>query len=171
MPCGELGGQDTAPSPGDLWGLPHGADVGVYPHRTELHFNHLAENNVFGIVPLSKVTVTGLGLGEGGPCPTGMQGKAEPDSHTDGSCHSPQPEEKQKAMQQFNKLQAAMKVMGISGEEQKAFWLILGAIYHLGAAGATKGNELLRAGSINEPRLGTDGCMESQSDHQHLGTL
>ncbi|KAM6048984.1 unconventional myosin-XVIIIa isoform 1-T1 [Chlamydotis macqueenii] len=70
--------------------------------RTELHFNHLAENNVFGIAPLSK------------------------------------PEEKQKATQQFNKLQAAMKVMGISGDEQKAFWLVLGAIYHLGAAGATK---------------------------------
>ncbi|NXD17514.1 MY18A protein, partial [Nothocercus nigrocapillus] len=70
--------------------------------RTELHFNHLAENNVFGIVPLAK------------------------------------PEEKQKATQQFNKLQAAMKVMGISGDEQKAFWLVLGAIYHLGAAGATK---------------------------------
>ncbi|NWW48845.1 MY18A protein, partial [Pedionomus torquatus] len=70
--------------------------------RTELHFNHLAENNVFGIAPLSK------------------------------------PEEKQKATQQFNKLQAAMKVMGISSDEQKAFWLILGAIYHLGAAGATK---------------------------------
>ncbi|XP_061868052.1 unconventional myosin-XVIIIa isoform X5 [Colius striatus] len=70
--------------------------------RTELHFNHLAENNVFGIVPLSK------------------------------------PEEKQKATQLFNKLQAAMKVMGISGDEQKAFWLVLGAIYHLGAAGATK---------------------------------
>ncbi|XP_061219473.1 unconventional myosin-XVIIIa isoform X4 [Neopsephotus bourkii] len=70
--------------------------------RTELHFNHLAENNVFGIAPLSK------------------------------------PEEKQKATQQFNKLQAAMKVMGISSEEQKAFWLVLGAIYHLGAAGATK---------------------------------
>ncbi|KAM7088383.1 unconventional myosin-XVIIIa isoform 3-T3 [Ciconia maguari] len=70
--------------------------------RTELHFNHLAENNVFGIVPLSK------------------------------------PEEKQKATQQFNKLQAAMKVMGISGDEQKAFWLVLGAVYHLGAAGATK---------------------------------
>nr|XP_060612666.1 unconventional myosin-XVIIIa [Anolis sagrei ordinatus] len=74
--------------------------------RTELHLNHLAENNVFGILPLSK------------------------------------PEEKQKAGQQFSKLQAAMKVMGISGEEQKAFWLVLGAIYHLGAAGATKdGNE------------------------------
>ncbi|KAL7986859.1 hypothetical protein Chor_005778 [Crotalus horridus] len=71
--------------------------------RTELHFNHLAENNVFGILPLSK------------------------------------PEEKQKAAQQFSRLQAAMKVMGISGEEQKAFWLVLGAICHLGAAGATKG--------------------------------
>ncbi|NXP25225.1 MY18A protein, partial [Scytalopus superciliaris] len=70
--------------------------------RTELHFNHLAKNNVFGIVPPSK------------------------------------PEEKQKAAQQFSKLLAAMKVMGISGDEQKAFWLILGAIYHLGAAGATK---------------------------------
>ncbi|XP_027515954.1 unconventional myosin-XVIIIa isoform X5 [Corapipo altera] len=70
--------------------------------RTELHFNHLAENNVFGIVPPSK------------------------------------PEEKQKATQQFSKLLAAMKVMGISSDEQKAFWLILGAIYHLGAAGATK---------------------------------
>ncbi|NXY58141.1 MY18A protein, partial [Callaeas wilsoni] len=70
--------------------------------RTELHFNHLAENNVFSIVAPSK------------------------------------PEEKQKATQQFSKLLAAMKVMGISGDEQKAFWLILGAIYHLGAAGATK---------------------------------
>ncbi|XP_071431264.1 unconventional myosin-XVIIIa isoform X5 [Pithys albifrons albifrons] len=73
--------------------------------RTELHFNHLAENNVFGIVPPSK------------------------------------PEEKQKATQQFSKLLAAMKVMGISGDEQKAFWLILGAIYHLGAAGATKDDD------------------------------
>ncbi|NWI52741.1 MY18A protein, partial [Calyptomena viridis] len=70
--------------------------------RTELHFNHLAENNVFGIVAPSK------------------------------------PEEKQKATQQFSKLLAAMKVMGISADEQKAFWLVLGAIYHLGAAGATK---------------------------------
>lgn len=34
-----------------------------------------------------------------------------------------------------------MKVLGISGEEQKALWLILGAIYHLGAAGATKGKD------------------------------
>ncbi|XP_031324308.1 unconventional myosin-XVIIIa isoform X12 [Camelus dromedarius] len=70
--------------------------------RTELHLNHLAENNVFGIVPLAK------------------------------------PEEKQKAAQQFSKLQAAMKVLGISPDEQKVCWLILAAIYHLGAAGATK---------------------------------
>ncbi|XP_030892100.1 unconventional myosin-XVIIIa isoform X20 [Leptonychotes weddellii] len=70
--------------------------------RTELHLNHLAENSVFGIVPLAK------------------------------------PEEKQKAAQQFSKLQTAMKVLGISTDEQKACWLILAAIYHLGAAGATK---------------------------------
>uniref|UniRef100_U3FQU2 Unconventional myosin-XVIIIa n=1 Tax=Callithrix jacchus TaxID=9483 RepID=U3FQU2_CALJA len=70
--------------------------------RTELHLNHLAENSVFGIVPLAK------------------------------------PEEKQKAAQQFSKLQAAMKVLSISPDEQKACWLILAAIYHLGAAGATK---------------------------------
>ncbi|KAE8287904.1 Unconventional myosin-XVIIIa Molecule associated with JAK3 N-terminus [Larimichthys crocea] len=47
-------------------------------------------------------------------------------------------EDKQRASQQFSKLQAAMKVLGISGDEQRAFWLVLGAIYHLGAAGATK---------------------------------
>ncbi|XP_028856198.1 unconventional myosin-XVIIIa isoform X11 [Denticeps clupeoides] len=76
-----------------------GADTNL---RTELHFNHFAENSAFGIVPQSK------------------------------------PEDKQKAAQQFTKLQAAMKVLGISAEEQKALWLILGAIYHLGAAGATK---------------------------------
>uniref|UniRef100_A0A7N6B496 Myosin XVIIIAb n=1 Tax=Anabas testudineus TaxID=64144 RepID=A0A7N6B496_ANATE len=76
-----------------------GADSSL---RTELHFNHLADNSAFGILPQSK------------------------------------PEDKQKALQQFTKLQAAMKVLGISGEEQRALWLILGAIYHLGAAGATK---------------------------------
>ncbi|XP_056613682.1 unconventional myosin-XVIIIa isoform X4 [Triplophysa dalaica] len=70
--------------------------------RTELHFNHFAENSAFGIVSPSKS------------------------------------EDKQKSSQQFTKLQAAMKVLGISSEEQKALWLILGAIYHLGAAGATK---------------------------------
>ncbi|XP_068614961.1 unconventional myosin-XVIIIa-like [Brachionichthys hirsutus] len=47
-------------------------------------------------------------------------------------------EDKQRASQQFAKLQAAMKVLGIGVDEQRAFWLVLGAIYHLGAAGATK---------------------------------
>ncbi|KAK2831362.1 hypothetical protein Q7C36_016448 [Tachysurus vachellii] len=70
--------------------------------RTDLHLNHFAENNTFGIMPQSKS------------------------------------EDKQKAAQQFTKLQAAMKVLGISSDEQKALWFILGAIYHLGAAGATK---------------------------------
>ncbi|XP_046719566.1 unconventional myosin-XVIIIa isoform X9 [Silurus meridionalis] len=73
--------------------------------RTELHFNHFAENNTFGIMPHSKS------------------------------------EDKQKAAQQFTKLQAAMKVLGVTADEQKALWLILGAIYHLGAAGATKETE------------------------------
>uniref|UniRef100_A0A673L5M5 Unconventional myosin-XVIIIa-like n=1 Tax=Sinocyclocheilus rhinocerous TaxID=307959 RepID=A0A673L5M5_9TELE len=76
-----------------------GADAAL---KTELHFNHFAENSTFGLLPHSK------------------------------------PEDKQKAAQQFTKLQAAMKVLGISAEEQKTVWLILGAIYHLGAAGATK---------------------------------
>ncbi|XP_035390114.1 unconventional myosin-XVIIIa isoform X4 [Electrophorus electricus] len=70
--------------------------------RTELHFNHFAETNTFGIAPQTK------------------------------------PEDKQRAAQQFTKLQAALKVLGICADEQKALWLILGAIYHLGAAGATK---------------------------------
>ncbi|XP_040194479.1 unconventional myosin-XVIIIa isoform X5 [Rana temporaria] len=70
--------------------------------RTELHLNHFAENNVFGITLNSKA------------------------------------EDKQKSAQLFSKLQAAMKILGISGDEQKVCWLILGAIYHLGAAGATK---------------------------------
>ncbi|XP_042286936.1 unconventional myosin-XVIIIa-like isoform X1 [Thunnus maccoyii] len=70
--------------------------------RTELHLNHFAENNAFGIMPHNKA------------------------------------EDKQRACQQFSKLQAAMKVLGISADEQRAFWLVLGAIYHLGAAGATK---------------------------------
>lgn len=83
-----------------------------------------------------------------------VQGEAELGYQTNGSCCFPQPEEKQKASQQFGKLLAAMKVMGISGDEQKAFWLILGAIYHLGAAGATKGNKL---GAINKGRFETDG--------------
>ncbi|KAK2870947.1 hypothetical protein Q8A67_023474 [Cirrhinus molitorella] len=76
-----------------------GADAAL---KTELHFNHFAENSTFGLLPHSKL------------------------------------EDKQKSAQQFTKLQAAMKVLGISAEEQKTVWMIIGAIYHLGAAGATK---------------------------------
>lgn len=68
-----------------------------------------------------------------------------------------QPEEKQKAAQQFSKLQAAMKVLGISPDEQKACWLILAAIYHLGAAGATKGN-----GPSGSPGRAGGGPVHSQ---------
>ncbi|KAL8198976.1 UNVERIFIED_CONTAM: Unconventional myosin-XVIIIa [Gekko kuhli] len=109
--------------------------------RTELHFNHLAENNIFGIVPLSK------------------------------------PEEKQKAAQQFSKLQAAMKVMGVSGEEQKAVWLVLGAIYHLGAAGATKaGRKQFARHEWAQKAAYLLGCtLEELSSsifkNQHKGTL
>ncbi|XP_016523807.1 unconventional myosin-XVIIIa isoform X5 [Poecilia formosa] len=70
--------------------------------RTELHLNHFADNNAFGITPQNKA------------------------------------EDKQRASQQFSKLQVALKVLGISADEQRALWLVLGAIYHLGAAGATK---------------------------------
>lgn len=79
-----------------------------------------------------------------GPAPWGCAGRDRPSEvwsyHV---CLSLQPEEKQKAAQQFSKLQTAMKVLGISPDEQKACWLILAAIYHLGAAGATKGNQQL----------------------------
>ncbi|MGH0177360.1 UNVERIFIED_CONTAM: hypothetical protein FKN15_075066 [Acipenser sinensis] len=61
------------------------------------------------------------------------------------------PDEKQKASQQFTKLQAAMKVLGIASEEQRAIWLVLGAIYHLGAAGATKVKPLCNQSLISTP--------------------
>ncbi|CAL8401830.1 unnamed protein product [Boreogadus saida] len=61
------------------------------------------------------------------------------ENHAFGIAPHQKAEDKQRAAQQFSKLQAALKVLGVSGEEQKAFWLVLGAIYHLGAAGATKG--------------------------------
>ncbi|KAG7273525.1 hypothetical protein CRUP_029501 [Coryphaenoides rupestris] len=60
------------------------------------------------------------------------------ENHAFGIAPQQKAEDKQRASQQFSKLQVALKVLGVSGEEQKAFWLVLGAIYHLGAAGATK---------------------------------
>lgn len=50
-----------------------------------------------------------------------------------------QPEEKQKASAAFAQLRAAMGTLGITAEEQAAVWRVLAGIYHLGAAGACKG--------------------------------
>ena len=55
-------------------------------------------------------------------------------------------------------------MLGISAEEQKALWLILGAIYHLGAAGATKGNthshtHRLTPNIVEKPVLSTVYCI------------
>lgn len=44
-----------------------------------------------------------------------------------------------------------MKVLAISPEEQKACWLILASIYHLGAAGATKGNGPVTQNALGAP--------------------
>lgn len=49
-------------------------------------------------------------------------------------------EEKQRASAAFTKLLAAMETLGFSATEQKAIWHVLAAIYHLGAAGACRGN-------------------------------
>lgn len=40
----------------------------------------------------------------------------------------------------FTKLLAAMETLGFSATEQKAIWHVLAAIYHLGAAGACRGD-------------------------------
>uniref|UniRef100_UPI00358E40BE unconventional myosin-XVIIIa-like isoform X2 n=1 Tax=Myxine glutinosa TaxID=7769 RepID=UPI00358E40BE len=48
------------------------------------------------------------------------------------------PEEKQQAAVRFSQLQSAMAILGISADEQRAIWFVLAAIFHLGAAGATK---------------------------------
>ncbi|KAG7234238.1 hypothetical protein INR49_005477 [Caranx melampygus] len=49
-------------------------------------------------------------------------------------------EEKQRASVAFTKLLTAMGTLGFSAAEQKAIWHVLAGIYHLGAAGACKGN-------------------------------
>lgn len=69
-----------------------------------------------------------------------------------------QAEDKQRASQQFFKLQAAMKVLGISSDEQRALWLILGAIYHLGAAGTTKGKIAWMHSCTTASPIGDDVC-------------
>ncbi|XP_075918590.1 unconventional myosin-XVIIIa-like isoform X2 [Petromyzon marinus] len=48
------------------------------------------------------------------------------------------PEERQAAASEFSGLLSAMKTLGFDEKEQRGLWLVLAAIYHLGAAGATK---------------------------------
>ena len=49
-------------------------------------------------------------------------------------------EDRQKAAQSWAKVNNSMEILGFSQEEVKAIFYVLAAIYHLGAAGATKGN-------------------------------
>lgn len=49
-------------------------------------------------------------------------------------------EEKQRAQVEFGKLCQALTVLGVTETEQKVLWSVLAAIYHLGCAGAAKGN-------------------------------
>lgn len=63
-----------------------------------------------------------------------------------------------------------MKVLGISGDEQRAFWLVLGAIYHLGAAGATKGKIARSVGFIASSLIRMDNVNHNithTSDKEH----
>lgn len=48
-------------------------------------------------------------------------------------------DDRQKAAQNWAKVNNAMEVLGFSQEEMKAIYYVLAAIYHLGAAGGTKG--------------------------------
>lgn len=147
-PCGELGGGGGARSRSLAQGVSGVSHVGPISVFIPAGLSFISTTWQRTTSSASHPSPRSLRSGWGGaavPWPIQVQGEAELGSHTNGSHCSPQPEEKQKATQQFNKLQAAMKVMGISSDEQKAFWLVLGAIYHLGAAGATKGNQLLRA--------------------------
>lgn len=50
-----------------------------------------------------------------------------------------QNEDRQKAAQFWAKVNNAMEILGFSQEEMKAIFYVLASIYHLGAAGATKG--------------------------------
>lgn len=57
-----------------------------------------------------------------------------------------QSEDKQKAGIAWARIRAALDVLGVSPDEQHAIWSVLAAIYHLGTAGAVRGeadNEIM----------------------------
>ncbi|XP_070161232.1 unconventional myosin-XVIIIa isoform X1 [Polyergus mexicanus] len=47
-------------------------------------------------------------------------------------------EDKQRAMVEFNRIVAALRILGISETDEKVIWLVLAGIYHLSCAGAVK---------------------------------
>ena len=53
-----------------------------------------------------------------------------------------QSEDRQKAGIAWARIRAALDVLGVSPEEQYAIWCVLAAIYHLGTAGATRGERV-----------------------------
>uniref|UniRef100_T1J6E8 Myosin motor domain-containing protein n=1 Tax=Strigamia maritima TaxID=126957 RepID=T1J6E8_STRMM len=60
-------------------------------------------------------------------------------------------EDKQKASLAWVRIQVAMEQLKIEAEESKVIWCVLAAIYHLGAAGASKGNSSSKA-QFNNPQ-------------------
>ena len=55
-----------------------------------------------------------------------------------------QPEDRQKATQAWAKIQHSMTSLGVSSDEMRAVCHVLGAIYHLGVAGAATGTSTTR---------------------------
>lgn len=78
-----------------------------------------------------------------------------------------QVEEKQRASVAFSKLLIAMQTLGFTASEQKAIWHVLAGIYHLGAAGACRGNT---DSSLPSPLL-TDAAAFSDSPESQTGSL
>lgn len=53
--------------------------------------------------------------------------------------HPLQSEDRQKAGIAWARIRAALDVLGVSPDEQNSLWCVLAAVYHLGTAGAVKG--------------------------------
>lgn len=79
-----------------------------------------------------------------------------------------QVEEKQRASVGFTKLLVAMETLGFSPSEQKAIWHVLAGIYHLGAAGACKGEPPINRSAENGNGKWNSG--ESRLVHFNLVT-
>ncbi|KAL0102829.1 hypothetical protein PUN28_018253 [Cardiocondyla obscurior] len=69
-------------------------------------------------------------------------------------------EDKQRAMVEFNRIVAALRILGISEADEKVIWLVLAGIYHLSCAGAVK------AGTSSQSRwqFGRVECAEKAAN-------